>query len=391
MAGLLIKNARIITSTQTLESGWLLCEDGKIVSIDSGDTPSEFNGEIIDAGGKTLLPGFIDLHVHGAKNHEAMDATPEALATMGRFYAQHGVTGYLATTWTDNRERITAALRNIANCVDTQADGATLLGAHLEGPYLNAEKGGAQNNTYIRRADKDEAQTFLDLNIIKLLAIAPEFPENHWLIEACAKRGITVSAAHTSATYEDIRHAVDLGLSQSTHTFNAQTSLHHREPGTVGAVLTMPQIRCELIADNVHVHPAVMNLLYRAKGAEGVILISDAVRSAGMPDGDYPIDDRTITVKEGVARLPDGTLAGSTLTMDRALYNFQHATGETLDQLWRSTSLNAAQAIGIADKTGSLEIGKTADLVLIDENIIPHVTIANGRIIYRKDTENVSS
>lgn len=386
MSTLILKNARIITPTETLDPAWLVCDDGKITQINAGTTLPEMDAEVIDCAGKTLLPGFIDLHVHGAMNHEAMDATPHALAEMARFYATHGVTSYLATTWTDNRSRITAALENIAACVGEQSDGATLVGAHLEGPYLNAEKGGAQNNTYIRRAEKDEAQSFLDLSIIKLLAIAPEFTENHWLIEACAKRGITVSAAHTSSTYEDIRHAVDLGLTQSTHTFNAMTGLHHREPGTVGAVLTMPQIRCELIADNVHVHPAVMNLLYLAKGADGVILISDAVRSAGMPDGEYPIDDRTITVKEGVARLPDGTLAGSTLTMDRALYNFQQAIGEPLDMLWRTSSLNAAQAINIDDRTGSIEIGKDADLVLVDPDITIHLTIAKGRIVYRKDT-----
>lgn len=386
MATLILKNARIITPTGTLDPAWLICDDGKISQINAGTTLPEMDAEIIDCAGKTLLPGFIDLHVHGAMNHEAMDATPQALAEMARFYAAHGVTSYLATTWTDARSRITAALENIAACVGEQSDGATLVGAHLEGPYLNAEKGGAQNNTYIRRAEKDEAQSFLDLNVIKLLAVAPEFTENHWLIEACVERGITVSAAHTSSTYEDIRHAVDLGLTQSTHTFNAMTGLHHREPGTVGAVLTMPQIRCELIADNVHVHPAVMNLLYLAKGADGVILISDAVRSAGMPDGEYPIDDRTITVKEGVARLPDGTLAGSTLTMDRALYNFQQATGKPLDTLWRTSSLNAAQAIKIDDRTGSIEIGKDADLVLVDPDITIHLTIAKGRIVYRKDT-----
>lgn len=380
---ILIHNARVLTPQGTHQ--WVVCEGDKITQSGTGNPPQNDDMNVIDAHGMTVLPGFIDLHVHGGDNHEAMDATPQALQAMARFYARHGVTAFLATTWTDSRARIQAALETIAGCVGKMPDGATLLGAHLEGPYINAQKGGAQNDTHIRRADRDEATAFLDLEVIRLVALAPEFDENHWLIEACQARGITVSLAHTAATYDEVCHAIALGATQSTHTFNAQTGLHHREPGVVGAVLTAHNVRCELIADNVHVHPAVMHLLYRAKGADGVILISDAVRSAGMPDGEYPIDDRTITVKGGVARLPDGTLAGSTLTMDRALYNFMQATGEPLDIIWRTSSLNAAQAIGVADHKGSIEAGKDADLVLVDPQIHVHMTIAEGRIVYRKE------
>lgn len=379
---MLIKNAKIITPANPIHYGWIHSQDSKITGIGTDDAPDD--DHIIDAKGRFVLPGFIDLHVHGGKGHEAMDATPEALEHMAQFYAAHGVTAFLATTWTDSRTRIQAALETIAAKVGPQTNGATLLGAHLEGPYLNPAKCGAQNIDHIRRAHHDEAMGFLNLNVIKLAAIAPEYEENHWFIQECVERGITVSVAHTNATYNDIVHAVKLGLTQSTHTYNAMTGLHHREPGVVGAVLTMPEIKCELIADNIHVHPAAMNVLYKAKGPDHVILITDAVRPAGMPDGAYTIDERTIFVKDGAIRLESGSLAGSTLTMDRALHNFMQATDEPLTALWRTSSLNAARAIGIDADKGSLEIGKDADMVIVDEDITVHVTVANGKIIYER-------
>ncbi|MFW5696831.1 MAG: N-acetylglucosamine-6-phosphate deacetylase, partial [Phototrophicaceae bacterium] len=212
---------------------------------------------------------------------------------------------------------------------------------------------------------------------------APEYEENRWLIEECIRRGITVSAAHTDATYEQVMAAVDLGLSHATHTYNAMSGLHHRKPGTLGAVMASPQVRCEIIADNIHVHPGAMKLAFAAKGAGGIVLVTDAIRGAGMPDGTYPVDDREITVKDGSARLADGTLAGSILTMNAALRNFMNATGAPLETIWPVTSLNPAQAVGIASRKGSLEIGKDADLVLVDDSISVHLTMVEGRIVYQ--------
>ncbi|PJF28422.1 MAG: N-acetylglucosamine-6-phosphate deacetylase [Phototrophicales bacterium] len=382
-------NARIITPTRVIEKGWLF-HDARIRGCSSGDPPDFDNADVIDARGLTLLPGFIDVHVHGGAGHEAMDATPEALAGMAAFYGQHGVTGFLATTWTDSRERILAALRAIQTAYEHRQQhpfhrsGARLLGAHVEGPYLNPARCGAQSSVHIRRADHEEALEFLESASIRLMALAPEYEENHWLIRECLKSGITVSAAHTASTYEQMQRAVELGVTQVTHTFNAMTGLHHRDPGTVGAALTMPELRCEVIADNIHVHPAVMKLIWLAKGANGVLLITDAIRGAGMPDGDYPIDDRMIAIRDGVVRLPDGTLAGSTLTFDRAVANFMAATGEPLERIWQTTSLNAARAIGETG-LGSLEVGNFADLVLVDEHINVHMTIVNGEIVFQKE------
>jgi N-acetylglucosamine-6-phosphate deacetylase len=194
-----------------------------------------------------------------------------------------------------------------------------------------------------------------------------------------------VAAAHTAATYEQMLKAAELGLTHATHTYNAMTGLHHREPGVVGAAMTVPTIRCELIADNVHVHPAAMQVLLKVKGADSIILITDAIRGAGMPDGEYQIDERTVTIRDGAVRLPDGTLAGSTLTMDRAVYHFMQATQQPLENIWQTSSLNAARAIHMSHRKGSLEVGKDADLVLVDEQINVYLTVAEGQIVHRKE------
>ncbi len=380
----LIENARIMTTSGEWERGWLRWHGSQIVGMGSGNALDDDDVEIIDASGLTLLPGFVDVHVHGGVGYDAMDADLVGLQTVAQFYARHGVTAFLATTWTDTPTRITKALETIAAAKGPQVNGATLIGAHVEGPYLNPQKCGAQNLGLIRQADPEEAMDWLEMGVVRLLSLAPEYEENLWLIQECANRGITVSVAHSAATYDQVLRAVQLGLRHATHTFNAMSELHHRNPGTVGAVLTSPEVCCELIADNIHVHPAMMKLLLSAKGPDGVVLITDAIRGTGMPDGEYPVDDRTIIVKNGVARLADGTLAGSTITMEKALANFLKASGRPLMEIWQVSSLNAARAIGIDDRKGSLDVQKDADLVLLDDDMNVQMTVAEGRIVYRR-------
>lgn len=382
MDTLIIHNARVYTEAEH-HTRWIRCDGGKITAFGHGEPDAApADARVIDADGHHLLPGFVDIHVHGCMNTDTMDATPDALQTMARFYAQHGVTSFLATTWTDTEDRITAALHNAKACLGPMPDGATLRGVHLEGPYINPAKGGAQNGALIRRASRDEAQPWLDLDVIRLVSLAPEYAENTWLIDACVERGITVSAAHTGGTYEDIVAAHERGLTHATHTYNAMTGLHHRKPGVLGAVMSIPGITCELIADNIHVHPAAMRLLWHAKNFGGVVLITDAVRAAGMPDGVYPIDEREIVVRDGVAQLPDGTLAGSTLTMDQALKNFAAATGSTLATIYEAATLAPAEVAGISEVTGSIAAGKDADLVLLDDGYNVLLTVALGQVVY---------
>jgi N-acetylglucosamine-6-phosphate deacetylase len=382
---LLIYNARLFAPHLPGRVGWLLVRNGLISSIGFGQRPLLPPGgavQEVDAGGKLLLPGFIDLHVHGAMGHEVMDASVSGLEEMARFYASHGVTSFLATTWTASREAILKALELVEEMQGPIPGGATLLGVHLEGPYLNPARCGAQDVNLIRRADKEEALEFLESGVIRLLALAPEFDENLWLIDECVQRGVTVSAAHTAATYEQMQTAAQHGVTQATHTFNAMTGLGHREPGTVGAALTIPQISCELIADNIHVHPAVQKILVDVKTPSGVILITDAVRAAGLPEGEYILDDRSVHIQNGAVRLADGTLAGSVLTMEHALQNLCAASGRSLAELWVTSSLNAARAIGLSSHKGSLEVGKDADLVLLDDSFQVHLTVAQGEVVH---------
>jgi N-acetylglucosamine-6-phosphate deacetylase len=379
---LLITNARICAANETIELGWLLASAGRIAALGIGEAPAGLHehARAIDAAGAYLLPGFIDIHVHGSVGHDTMDEDDgAALLGMARFFATRGVTGFLATTWTAAPVPTMSALRRIAQHRGRIDGGATLLGAHLEGPFLCAEFRGAQDPALIRRASREEALPYLDHGVIKLLSFAPEYAENEWLFDACAKRGITLSAAHTGASYAQLRAAVARGLRGMTHTFNAMRGLHHREPGAVGAALVSPELYCEVIADGVHVHPGALDVLWRGKGTSRVVLITDAVRAAGMPDGDYPIDaNRTVTVKQGSARLPDGTLAGSVLTMDRAFAVMLGATGLTVDAAWPMTSLNAARAIGIDGAKGSIAIGKDADLVIMSRDMRIQQTIVGG-------------
>ena len=379
-----ISNARLVTVAGVMD-GNLHAEAGQIVALGAFRIPEGVR--VVDAGNGWLLPGFIDVHVHGGVGREAMDADPDGLRQLARFYAEHGVTSFLPTTWTAPHEDIMVALETIAVVQQEGTGGAAVLGAHVEGPYLNPARCGAQDSRQIRRAGRDEALAILDTGIIRLLALAPEYPENHWLIDECARRGVTVSAAHTAATYADMQQAVALGLSQTTHTYNAMTGLHHREPGTLGAALTMDSISCELIADNVHVHPAAMNLLYRAKGPDRTLLITDAVRGAGLPEGtSYDQDGRPVVVRDGAAYLPGDTLAGSTLTMDRALRNFIAATGAPLEVVWPTTSRTAARQLGLDGRKGSLEVGKDADLVLLDANLDVRLTVVGGQVVYERES-----
>src|SRR5688572_15397578 len=258
-----------------------------------GDAPGGVRAEVsalgvvVDGRGGVLLPGFIDLHVHGGDDADAMDADPDGLRRMARFHAGHGVTSLLPTTWSAPPAALEAAVSAIAEVVGPVDDGATILGAHLEGPWINPARAGAQDPAGIRPPDVAEARRLVEIGrgVVRLVALAPEMPKAGQLIRELVGRGVTVAAGHTEASWEDMRAAVAAGVRHVTHTFNAMGGVGHREPGTAGAALALPELRCELIADGHHVHPGAMAVLARAKGPGGVILISDAVRAAGLPDG----------------------------------------------------------------------------------------------------------
>lgn len=384
----LFQNARVYSPTSVFEPGWLLVEGRSIAAFGSDSPPAAVlagNPQVIDAQGLDLLPGFIDMHVHGALGYDVMDASTEGLQAIARHLAQHGVTSFLAATWTAPDEEISRALAAVRKVYGQIAGGATLVGAYLEGPYLNPNRAGAQVHSQIRSAaDRGPAQEFIADEMVRVVVLAPENPENLWMIEECARNGITVSAGHTAATFEEMQVAVARGVRHLTHCFNAMGTLHHRQPGVVGAGLTMPELRCELIADNIHVHPAAQHILFQAKGPYGMLLVSDSTRATGLPNGEYDHDQRKVIVKGDSVRLADGTLAGSLLSMDQALKNFANNVRRPLSEIWPVVSLTPARAIGIAHQKGVLEAGHDADLVLLDAEFSVQLTMAEGRIVFQK-------
>ncbi|MHB8627815.1 MAG: N-acetylglucosamine-6-phosphate deacetylase [Aggregatilineales bacterium] len=379
---LLITNAQIVTADRR-PANWLLVRDGIIDSFGDGDPPPVAEAGRIDAHGAWLLPGFIDLHVHGAIGHDTMDASSNGLLEIARFFARHGVTSFLPTTMTAPHERIMSALRVVCELMDKPTGGARILGAHLEGPYINPAMPGAQNPAYVRRADPAETRELLDVGAIRRITLAPEFPENRTFLTDAVAQEISVSAGHTQATPDDLREAIRLGLRYTTHTFNAMIGLHHRNPGTAGAALAFDELTCELISDGIHVHPLVIKVLIRAKGLERVILITDAMAGAGMPDGQYELGDLAVTVADGQARLTQGgSLAGSVLTFDRGFQIAREATGLSIADAWAMSSANAARALGADVRKGQIERGYDADLILLNDTGEVQTTMVSGETVF---------
>ena len=348
----------------------------------------------IDGSNCILLPGFIDVHIHGSGGADVMDATPESLETISRFLVQHGVTGFYATTVTASHAATLAAVENVARFVglaqsgnvEEQQPGARILGVHLEGPYISPEFPGAQNPAFIRPPSVEEFEELLAAGPVRMITLAPETPGADALVEAALAAGVRVVLGHTAATFDQASAAIGAGVSQATHTYNAMTGLHHRQPGAVGATLSDDRIYAQLIADGIHVHPAAMRILVRCKGPTRTLLISDAIRAAGMPPGRYEMGRLPVIVEDGACRLEDGTLAGSVLTLDVALRNIMAAAGWSLVQAWPLTSLSPAQAMGIDGEVGRIRSGARADLTLLDAEAQVVATVVGGKLAFLRDS-----
>ena len=322
-----------------------------------------------------LLPGFVDLHVHGGGGHDTM-AGGDAALQMARTHARHGTTSLLATTMTAPRDEIETALRALAPLVTQRPSGAArLLGVHLEGPYINPGKLGAQPD-FATTATLQEVLALHALAPLKLITIAPEIPGHLALIVALREHGFVVQVGHSAGTYEDGVAALEAGASGFTHLFNAMTGLHQRAPGMAGAALAHAQ-RAEVIPDLLHVHPGAIRAALRC--IPGLYCVTDATAAAGMPDGDYRLGRHTVTKCLGGVRLADGTLAGSTLTMDQALRNLV-GLGLPLAEASRRTSTLAAEHLGLADR-GRLAPGAWADVVLLDRDLQLAGVVVEGESI----------
>lgn len=381
MASLLIYHANILAPQALPDASWVLAIDGKIDRIGSKNEPLPPAEKKINAENGYLVPGFIDIHVHGAMGFETMDADPDGLVEMAKYYAKHGVTAFLPTTWAAPMKRILRVFDAIQQAMQLDYKGAKILGAHLEGPFICAHKAGAQNPESIFPATPEIAQSIINQKIVKIITMAPEIPENLAVIPAFTEAGIAVSAGHTQATYEDMVIAVERGVKSVTHTFNAMVGIHHRNPGTAGAALTIDELYTEVIADNIHVHPAILKLIVNAKPEDRLLLITDAIRGTGLSDGIYPIDDRNIIIENGIARLESGNLAGSTLTLDKALKNMVAAAGKPLERILPAVTSNPATLSGVADRKGAIRPGLDADFVVLSPAMDIQHTVIQGNLV----------
>ena len=338
--------------------------------------------EVLDAGGRYVAPGFLNVYIHGCMGADTMDATPEALRTMSEFLPQTGVTGFLPTTMTCAWADIEAALGNVRAAMTPPPRGAAVLGAHMEGPFISPAKKGSQDARHILRADFARLAPFAD--VVRVVTVAPEeLPEDSTFLADCAHAGIRVSIGHTAADYETAVRAVAQGADRFTHLYNAMTGFHHRAPGALGAALDTAAA-VELIADNVHAAPMAQRLAYRMKGGDRILLITDSLRACGIGDGESELGGQKVYVKGELATLADGTIAGSVAKMNRCLKIFQENTHAPITEVVAMATRNPARDLGIYDKYGSLAVGKRADLTIFDDAFEIFATIVGGTLAYHQ-------
>jgi len=370
-------NALIITDKEILV-GYNIIFDQKIISI-TKEIP--LNIEIIDAKGAYLSAGFIDIHIHGSGGADVMDFTNSSLDTISKTLLQTGTTSFLATTMTMSKENIKNALLNIKR-YSSKVKGAKILGVHLEGPFINPTKHGAQNPKYIQNPNFELIKEHID--IIKLITLAPEIKGAKEFIYYIKKNypNIVLSLGHSSANYEEAKRSFRWGISHATHLFNAMNPLHHREVGAVGAVLEDSTISCEIIADNIHIHPVLYGLIYKLK-KEKLLLITDAMRAGCMRCGEYSLGGQKVFVKDGKALLEDGTLAGSVLRLNDALKNFYNHCDIELPKLISMVTSTPAKMLGLED-IGELKEGYSADIVLFNSEFKILKIFVDGEIKYNE-------
>ncbi|MGH2318694.1 N-acetylglucosamine-6-phosphate deacetylase [Planococcus sp. SE5232] len=382
---ILISGITIADAVEESFTGDILVEGGKISR--AAETIEAHADLHVDATGKNWMafPGFIDVHIHGAAGHDAMDATPEALNGLAGALPKEGTTSFLATTMTQTDKAISAALENIRE-FQAQEGQAEMLGVHLEGPFISDKRAGAQPIEHIAEPSYPLFRKWQKLSgdQIRLVTLAPETANGLSFIKSLADEGVVASIGHSDGTLEEVQAAVRSGASHVTHLYNQMSPFHHRNPGVVGAALTEDGLSVEVIADFIHSHPTSVELAFRQKGAERLILITDAMRAKGLAPGVYDLGGQDVQVTQKDARLADGTLAGSILTMETAAKNIQSITGCSLNELVAMTSANAAKELGFANK-GRLQAGADADVTILDDNFNVQMTICRGTIAYTKE------
>lgn len=378
---MLIKNCNVIYIDK-IEKGNVLIENGKIKAINPTDLPTS---NVIDGKGLYLAPGFIDVHIHGAGGCDTMDGTFESLNTIAKTIVSRGTTSFTPTTMTVGIEEINTAMKAIKYAKEHGTDGANVLGAHLEGPFISPKAIGAQNPNFLQVPSIETYNKMVESaeDAVVSITIAPEVEGSSELIQYLSSKGVVCSIGHTKATYEEAMEGIKCGCKHATHLFNAMTPFAHREAGVVGAVFDS-DISTETISDGIHISYPSLRIAYNQKGTDKVLLVSDAMMACGMPDGMYELGGQDVIVKDGAARLTSGVLAGSILTLDKAVRNVYKNSSYPLYEVVKMASYNGAKHCKVEDRKGLIQEGYDADLVLFDEDINIKTVLVNGKVVFEK-------
>ena len=374
-----IVNGKLILKDRIVEGKALLYTDVIEGIVDADKVPAD--AEIIDAAGKYVAPGLIDLHIHGYLGKDVCDGSVESMKTICEGIVKNGVTGFLPTTMTVSMDVIIKALETCRSLMEESKtwNGTTILGVHAEGPFINTKKKGAQNPEYILVPSAEFVKEYAD--VIRIISLAPEMDENFKEITKMRKEtDVVVSMGHTDADYDTAMASTNVGVRHATHLFNAMSPLAHRNPGVVGAALNS-DVTVELIVDTFHVNPALYNMVYKLKG-DKLCFITDCLPAGGLPEGEYTLGGQKFVSKGIECRLPDGTIAGSILALNKGVWNVYTNSDIPLYECVNCASLNPANAIGIGDKKGSLEVGKDADIIITDCEFNVEKTIIGGTVRY---------
>jgi N-acetylglucosamine-6-phosphate deacetylase len=378
----------VVTPEQVIEDGLVVTEGKQIVYAGPrAEWREPWDGNVNEVKGGWIWPGLIDTHIHGMAGADVMDGTPEALSVISQGLVRYGVTGFLATTMTGDVPSLLQVVRNAAQKAEETAvpTGAKVLGIHLEGPWINQAYKGAQNEKFVANPTLDQVEQIYAAagGWLRTVTIAPELPGAEEAIRFLRSKGVIVSAGHTGAKFDQVEEAIAHGVGHFTHCFNAMRGLHHREPGVVGAVMLHDELSTELIADGIHVHPAVMKILHKIKRQNRIALISDAMRATGMGEGEYDLGGQTVRVTGEEATLADGTLAGSILTLNKAVSNMVTMCDVPLHEAVRMASLTPAEVIGVDQRKGKLQSGYDADLTIVNRKFEVLATIVEGTVVYQ--------
>jgi N-acetylglucosamine-6-phosphate deacetylase len=378
---------RILTPYTNIEPAALvISDDGKIAYAGPVDDIPQVTGKRYDLRGLSVVPGFIDIHVHGGNGvtFGGTDIPQKELQAYSEWVVRNGVTGFLCSLAAPDAPSLVYLVEQYVEAMKLDGTGAKPLGIHLEGPFISKEKKGAFNPDWIRLPDLQEMDAVLKAGQgwIRQITLAPELPQSEAIASRCRQAGVVVSLGHTNCDYETASSALQGNYTHITHTFNAQSGFHHRQPGVFGAILSSEHATAEIVADNVHAHPAAIKILIRCLGTDRVALITDAMAAAGLSDGIYDLVGQKVNVVNGHANLEDGTIAGSTVVLNQCVHNVCELAGVDLVDAVKMASLVPARAMGMAGWLGIIKPGIDANLAVIDDSVNVHMTFVHGKLVY---------